>query len=271
MIKYLKLSILIALIAFLGSCASTTKVVQIKDTTPPFVTLTVPYHGTHGVELHTKIRVAFSEPVDVKTVNSKTFEIFQGESLELIYGDVLATSSTSATFTIGSYLTPNTTYVGKISNGVKDIAGNALSNNFYWSFKTVSIPDTDTDTLVKIINKLVMLKDTHFKFNDATLNDEGKEALNTNIKILKDNLDIKVRIAGYTSAAGTEEYNQELSERRANTVVTYLYEQGGIKLERLEMIGYGETRSAIYEPIPEDVRSEAALANMRVLFEVIVK
>ncbi|MBN2790599.1 MAG: OmpA family protein [Candidatus Delongbacteria bacterium] len=268
MIKFLKLSAIIALTAFIGSCASTR---QIKDITPPFVTLMVPYHATQGVPLHTKIRVAFSEPIDVKTINSKTFEVFQGESLELISGNVLATTSTSATFTKASDLIPNTKYIGKISTGVKDIAGNTLADNFYWSFKTDSIPEIVTDTQVIVINKLVMLKDTHFKFNDATLTDEGKKALKVNIKILKENPDIKVRIAGYTSASGTEEYNQELSERRANTVVTYIYEEGGIKLERLEMIGYGENRSALYEPIPEDIKSEEAQANMRVLFEVVVK
>jgi len=36
-------------------------------------------------------------------------------------------------------------------------------------------------------------------------------------------------------------------------------------------IGYGEMRPATYEPIPENIYSEAAKSNIRVLFEVIVK
>jgi outer membrane beta-barrel protein len=245
--------------------------VKDKDTTPPFVTLTTPYDASIGVPLHRKIHVAFSEPIDNKTINSKTVELFQGESLKPVSGDVVALTSTSATFTQTDNLISNTTYVGKISTGVKDIAGNALAENFYWSFKTDSIPDVVTETKVIVIHKLVMLEDTHFKLNDATLTEEGKSALNTNISILKDNPDVKVRIAGYASASGTREYNQELSERRANTVRTYVIEKGGIKLDRLDVIGYGETRPAIYEPLPEELRSKAAKANMRVLFEVIVK
>jgi len=245
--------------------------VKDKDTVPPYVTMTVPYDASQSVPLFRKIRVAFSEPVDTKTINSKTFEVFQGDSLKLVPGDVVATTSTSATFTQAVYLLPKTTYVGKISTGVKDMAGNAIANDFYWSFKTDSIPDAITETKVIVINKLVMLEDAHFRFNDATLTENGKSALEANIKILKDNPDLKIRIAGYTSASGTEEFNQELSERRANTVREYIFIEGGIKLDRLDVIGYGETRPAIYEPIPEELRSKAAKANMRVLFEVIVK
>jgi outer membrane protein OmpA-like peptidoglycan-associated protein len=88
---------------------------------------------------------------------------------------------------------------------------------------------------------------------------------------LKDNPGTNVRVAGYSSASGTEEYNQKLSERRAKTVEDYLIKEGGITPERLTKIGYGETRPATYEPIPSDINSKAAKSNMRVLFEVIVK
>jgi outer membrane protein OmpA-like peptidoglycan-associated protein len=268
---YIRIIFVVTLTAFLGSCASTPKPAEFKDTTPPYVTLSVPYDGSQSVPLFRKIRVSFSEPIDVKTINSRTFEVFQGGSLALVSGTVVATTSTSATFTQSVYLIPNTTYVCKISNGVKDLAGNSLADNFYWGFKTEPEPDIITKTKVIVIDKLVMLEDTHFKFDDATLTEEGRSALDTNIQILKDNPYLKVRIAGYTSAAGTEEYNQELSERRANAVRAYLYIEGDVKLERLDVIGYGETRPAVYEPKPEDLKSDEAKSNMRVLFEVIVK
>ena len=243
--------------------------VKEKDTTPPYVTMTVPYDASVGVPLHRKIRVSFSEPVDAKTINSNTFQVFQGETP--VAGDVVATTSTSATFTQKNLLLENTAYVAKISTGVKDIAGNSLAYDFYWGFRTLLPPETEIETKVVVIHKMVMLEDVHFNFNEATLSDEGKEALGKNINILKDNPELKVRIAGYTSASGTAAYNQQLSERRANAVRTYIIETGDINLERLDTIGYGETRPAIYEPIPADLRSKAAKANMRVLFEVIVK
>jgi OmpA-OmpF porin, OOP family len=95
--------------------------------------------------------------------------------------------------------------------------------------------------------------------------------LKRNIQILKDNPKVKVRIAGYTSARGTENYNQRLSERRANAVRDYLTKEGVIAPDRLSTIGYGKTRPAMYEAAPENIYSEAAKANMRVLFEIIVE
>ena len=119
--------------------------------------------------------------------------------------------------------------------------------------------------------KFVVLEDAHFDFDKSTLTKEGEEILLRNIQVLKDNPGTNVRVAGYSSASGTEEYNQKLSERRAKTVEDYLIKEGGIAPERLTKIGYGETRPATYEPIPADINSKAAKSNMRVLFEVIVK
>jgi len=95
--------------------------------------------------------------------------------------------------------------------------------------------------------------------------------LKRNIQILKDNPNTKVRIAGYTSASGSDAYNRKLSERRANAVKSYLIDEGIITPDRLFTIGYGETHPATYEPVPDQIRSEAAKSNMRVLFEIIVE
>jgi OOP family OmpA-OmpF porin len=118
---------------------------------------------------------------------------------------------------------------------------------------------------------LISLEDSHFDHDSAALNENGKTILNFNAKILKDDPSMKIRIAGYASASGTKEYNQKLSERRATSVRNYLIKEGGIAPSRLTTVGYGETRPAEYEPVPSDIYSEAAKANQRVLFEVIVK
>jgi outer membrane protein OmpA-like peptidoglycan-associated protein len=69
----------------------------------------------------------------------------------------------------------------------------------------------------------------------------------------------------------TESYNQRSSERRATAVKEYLTKKGLIAPNRLSTIGYGETRPAEYEAAPKDLHSEAAKANMKVLFEIIVQ
>jgi outer membrane protein OmpA-like peptidoglycan-associated protein len=94
--------------------------------------------------------------------------------------------------------------------------------------------------------------------------------LDRNIRVLEGTPKMNVRIAGYTSAIGTEEVNQKLSEERADTVRSYLIEKG-IKAERITTIGYGRTKPALYEVSPADINSPEAKANMRVLFEIDVK
>lgn len=122
----------------------------------------------------------------------------------------------------------------------------------------------------KADEKVVVFGDTHFEFDEATLSQEAKTELNKDVLGLKENPKINVRMAGYTSAIGTEEVNQKLSERRANAVRDYLIEQG-IAAERITVIGYGRTKPAVFEVKPGDSNSKEALANMRVLFEVVVK
>jgi outer membrane protein OmpA-like peptidoglycan-associated protein len=118
--------------------------------------------------------------------------------------------------------------------------------------------------------KVVAFGDTHFDYDKSTLSPEAKTLLDKDVQSLKENPKMDVRMAGYTSAEGTQEINQKLSEQRANAVRDYLIEKG-IAPDRITVIGYGRTRPAVYEVTPGDINSKQALANMRVLFEVVVK
>jgi outer membrane protein OmpA-like peptidoglycan-associated protein len=118
--------------------------------------------------------------------------------------------------------------------------------------------------------KVIVFGDTHFEYDKFTLSQEAKALLDKDVQSLKENPSMHVRMAGYTSAEGTETINQELSEKRANAVRDYLIEKG-IAPERITVIGYGRTRPAVYEVTPGDINSKEARANMRVLFEVVVK
>ena len=118
---------------------------------------------------------------------------------------------------------------------------------------------------------ILVLEDVHFDYNKATLTKGAQTILKRNIKLLIGNPRANVRIAGYTSASGTEEYNMKLSEQRAKAVEGYLVNEGVVSSKRLSTIGYGETNPAEYESAPTDLYSKAAKANMRVLFEIAVE
>lgn len=116
---------------------------------------------------------------------------------------------------------------------------------------------------------VLVFEDIHFEFDKSTLNKEAKDALKRNIIQLKENPKIRMRVAGYASESGTEIYNQGLSERRAQSVKDYLVQEDLFSVDKISVIGYGNTRPAIHEVNPSNVNSKAAKANMRVLLEII--
>lgn len=122
----------------------------------------------------------------------------------------------------------------------------------------------------KADEKIVAFGDTHFDYSKSTLTQSAKTLLDKDVQVLKENPRMKVRMAGYTSAQGTEDSNQTLSEGRANAVRNYLIEKG-VAPERITIIGYGRTKPAMYEVSPGDINTKEAKANMRVLFEIVVK
>jgi OmpA-OmpF porin, OOP family len=118
---------------------------------------------------------------------------------------------------------------------------------------------------------VIAFEDIHFDFDKSILKPEAQTILKRNIEVLKENPHVQVRIAGYASASGTDAYNQKLSERRANAVRGYLVKEGLISMGRVTVIGYGESNPAVHEVAPKDIYSDAAKANMRVLFEIVVQ
>jgi OOP family OmpA-OmpF porin len=65
-------------------------------------------------------------------------------------------------------------------------------------------------------------------------------------------------VAGHTDSVGTDQYNQGLSERRANSVRDYLVEQG-VRASRLTAVGYGENR-----PVATNDTADGRQENRRV-------
>ena len=250
-------------------------VVKEEDTTPPTVSLTAPGQGATNADINRQISVAFSEAMEPATINDQTFTLQKGNVT--VPGTVRTSSATSASFMSANRLEPGTQYTGRISTGTRDLAGNALPGDYVWNFKTQPVPETKvvtnvvtkTEKEVVVVYKFVMLGQSHFEFDKASLTLEGKDMLKKNVKTMEENPALRVQISGHASAAGSDAYNQELSERRAATAKNYLVQEGGIAPERIETIGLGETRPAQAESDPAILNSEAANANMRIVFEVV--
>lgn len=75
----------------------------------------------------------------------------------------------------------------------------------------------------------------------ADLSESAKFVLHDLAKIMQKNPEIRLRLEGHTSAEGEAEFNQKLSEARAQAAVTFLVEHEGIDASRLEAVGKGST------------------------------
>jgi outer membrane beta-barrel protein len=230
----------------------------VADTTAPTVTFTSPVRGNKTTPVNQNVSVAFSENMDPATINAASFTLKQGGTP--VAGTVTSNAAT-ATFSPAQNFEKGKPYTATVTTGARDLSGNALANNYVWDFTAYQAP--------KVIGVLATLENSHFDFDSAAISENGKTILNHNAKALKTNPAMKVRIAGYTSASGTEEYNQDLSERRAESVKEYLVKTGGIDSSRLSTIGFGKTRPAKHEVNPADKLSAEAYANMRVVIEIV--
>lgn len=89
----------------------------------------------------------------------------------------------------------------------------------------------------------------HFAYDDATLRDEDKPALDEFSAVARDYTPhIVVTVEGFTDPAGDPEYNQWLGQKRAEAVRTYLIEQGGLDAGAVKAVSYGEDSRRMLAP-----------------------
>ena len=88
----------------------------------------------------------------------------------------------------------------------------------------------------------VMIDNIFYDFNRATLRPESTEALDRLALLLKENPNVTIELSAHCDYKGSAEYNRRLAQRRAEAVVHYLTEQGGIAPDRLTPVGYGKER-----------------------------
>ena len=97
------------------------------------------------------------------------------------------------------------------------------------------------DFILSSITKPVVIDNIFYDFDRATLRPESKAALDEMAQVLRDNPNVTIEMASHTDRKGTDEYNIDLSSRRARSVIDYLISVG-ISPDRLQSQGYGESR-----------------------------
>ena len=100
--------------------------------------------------------------------------------------------------------------------------------------------DYEVDFILAAIHKPQVVENIFYDFDKATLRPESKEALDEMAQMLRDNPNVTIEMGAHTDRKGSDEYNVNLSNRRAKSVVDYLV-GAGISPDRLTWKGYGES------------------------------
>lgn len=111
----------------------------------------------------------------------------------------------------------------------------------------------------------VRLENIYFDFDKTTLKSESFTELNKVVELLNQNSSVEIEIAGHTDNKGSDQYNEDLSQGRSQSVVDYLISQG-IASYRLSARGYGESK-----PVDTNDTDAGRANNRRVEFTVLKK
>ncbi|MDR1737910.1 MAG: OmpA family protein [Candidatus Symbiothrix sp.] len=144
------------------------------------------------------------------------------------------------------YVRSDGTYYTEVLPGM-DYVMMASAPGYLNQKQTLSVPDTTKSEIYYVdfslpsITKPVLIENIFYDFNKATLRKESQEALTELIALLDANPNVTIELAAHTDRIGSEEYNNNLSQRRAQSVVDYLI-KGGIAADRLTAKGYGKSQ-----------------------------
>ncbi len=113
---------------------------------------------------------------------------------------------------------------------------------------------------------VTVLHNIYFDFNQTSFKIASYKELNKLARLLKENATYRVEIAGHTDNVGSNDYNQQLSHRRAVTVINYLISRG-IDASRLIAQGYGETQPMASNDDEKEGRELNRRTEFRILSE----
>jgi peptidoglycan-associated lipoprotein len=174
--------------------------------------------------------------------NEHTDEPINAANVKSISSDGVTIESTTGND--GSFkflLKPNTDYVFLAEKGGflkgkerETTKGKESSNDF------------TTTIYLSPINIVIRIENIFFDFASADLRPESAVSLDKLVETLNDNPNIVIELGSHTDNRGNDDFNLELSHRRAQSVVNYLISKG-INTQRLVTKGYGETQPKVVD------------------------
>ena len=141
------------------------------------------------------------------------------------------------------------TYKIKLKRDVKYVmlvtARGYLNAKEQWN--TFDLKDSKTYTMdfaLSPISRPVKMENIFYEFGRWEITKASEEELMRLVKLLNDNPNITIELSAHTDLKGNEEFNQELSQKRAQSCCDFLVAQG-IERDRLTPVGYGKAKPVI--------------------------
>lgn len=106
--------------------------------------------------------------------------------------------------------------------------------------------DYQVDFVLPGILEPVLIDNIHYDYNEARLRPESYPSLDELVALLNDNPYCAIELSAHTDRVGSQSFNLDLSQRRAQSVVDYLISKG-IAPERLTPVGYGKSEPRIVD------------------------
>jgi outer membrane protein OmpA-like peptidoglycan-associated protein len=118
----------------------------------------------------------------------------------------------------------------------------------------------------KVVESLLLTENmVSYSYEQPELTSQGRAALDTLIAYVKPKLPhVFVEIIGYTDSLSLDSQNRRIALERAESVRRYLHETGGIPLDRMSTISYGDLK-----PVASNTSFEGRVQNRRVLVQVL--
>jgi len=124
---------------------------------------------------------------------------------------------------------------------------------------------TATLVLNEIVKeKAIVLENIFYDFDRANIRPDAAQELDKLVQVLNDNPGISIELSSHTDARGSDVYNQDLSQRRAESAVEYIITKG-IDRSRITAKGYGESRPVVRNATTDEQHQR----NRRTEFKVV--
>lgn len=141
------------------------------------------------------------------------------------------------------------TYKIKLQRDVKYVmlatARGYLNDKTQWDTKGLKDSKTYTkDFALSPISRPVKMENIFYEFGRWELTQASEEELLKLVKLLQDNPNITIELSAHTDLVGNDAFNQELSQKRAQSCCDFLTKHG-IEKERLTPVGYGKTKPVV--------------------------